>query len=107
VIIHTLGIVVLVLVGLLALVGLAVVGFAAYARIRYRVPWRGVVAAVGALAYLVSPLDVAQDTLLGPVGVAGDAGILGLVLFYLTRLIAARRAANSGEAPRPKRQRQG
>ena len=56
---------VLVLLGSLALLGVAVIGFVMW---RYRVPPRGLIAMIGALIYLASPVDVLPEVMLGPLG---------------------------------------
>ena len=56
---------VLVLLGVLALLGVAAIGFAMW---RYRIPPRGLIAMIGALVYLASPVDVLPEVLLGPIG---------------------------------------
>jgi uncharacterized protein DUF1232 len=60
----------LVLLGVLALLGVAVIGFAMW---RYRIPARGI-AMIGALVYLASPIDVLPEAMLGPLGLLDDAG---------------------------------
>jgi len=53
----------LVLLGVLALVGLTVIGLVMW---RYRIPARGLIAMIGALVYLASPVDVLPEVMLGP-----------------------------------------
>lgn len=93
---HSLSTVALVILIGLGLVMLAMVLSGAYVLVKYRVPLRGVVAAVGALAYLVSPVDAIPEIIFGPFGYVDDGGILVAAAFYVSRLIAARRAAVSG-----------
>ena len=45
---------VIVLLGVLALLGVAVIGIVMW---RYRIPPRGLIAMIGALVYLASPID--------------------------------------------------
>ncbi|MBL7499352.1 DUF1232 domain-containing protein [Frankia sp. CNm7] len=85
----TLAIVVLVVLGV---IGLAIVGTGIYVLVKYRVPLRGIVAAVSSLAYLLTPVDVAPEALLGPFGLVDDAGILAAAAVYISRLVAIRRA---------------
>ena len=54
---------VLMLLGVLALLGVAVIGFVMW---RYRIPPRGLIAMIGALVYLASPVDVLPEVMLGP-----------------------------------------
>jgi hypothetical protein len=49
----------------------AVIGFVMW---RYRIPPRGLVAMIGALVYLASPIDVLPEVILGPIGLLDDAG---------------------------------
>jgi hypothetical protein len=57
--------VVLAVLGVVGLLGVAVIGFVMW---RYRIPPRGLVAMIGALVYLVSPVDVLPEVMLGPIG---------------------------------------
>ena len=61
---------VLMLLGVLALLGVAVIGFVMW---RYRIPPRGLIAMIGALVYLASPVDVLPEVMLGPVSDFGPA----------------------------------
>jgi uncharacterized iron-regulated membrane protein len=54
---------VLMLLGVLALLGVAVIGFVMW---RYRIPPGGLIAMIGALVYLASPVDVLPEVMLGP-----------------------------------------
>ena len=49
---------VLTLFGVLALLGVALIGFVMW---RYRIPPRGLLAMIGALVYLASPIDVLPE----------------------------------------------
>jgi uncharacterized membrane protein YkvA (DUF1232 family) len=51
-----------------------------------RVPWMLKGQLVLAAAYVISPLDLVPEGLLGPIGLAEDAGVLALVLFWLKGL---------------------
>jgi uncharacterized membrane protein YkvA (DUF1232 family) len=73
---------------LIAVVLLAISLFVIY---RYRVPLRGVAAMAGALVYLVSPVDVLPEVVLGPFGLIDDLGVVGGVGMFVYRLIQARR----------------
>lgn len=48
-----------------------------------RVPWMLKGQLVLAAAYVISPFDLVPEGLLGPIGLAEDAGVLALVLFWL------------------------
>jgi uncharacterized membrane protein YkvA (DUF1232 family) len=79
--------VVLVVLGVGLLLGLATIGFVMW---RYRIPPRGLVAMVGALVYLVSPVDVLPEVLLGPLGLVDDAGVVTVVAVWVYKLVQAR-----------------
>ncbi|GAA5142099.1 hypothetical protein GCM10023340_05020 [Nocardioides marinquilinus] len=79
---------VLVVVGVLVAIGIAVIAFVMY---RYRIPPRGLVAMVGALVYLASPIDVLPEVVLGPLGLVDDAGVITLVAVWVYKLAGARR----------------
>ncbi len=79
---------VLVVLGVLGLVGAAVIGLVMW---RYRVPPRGVAAMVGALVYLVSPLDVVPEIVLGPLGLVDDAGVVTVAAVWVYKLVQVRR----------------
>ncbi|WP_045875281.1 YkvA family protein [Pseudofrankia sp. DC12] len=93
---HSLGTVALVILIGLGLVVLAMVVSGAFVLVKYRVPLRGIVAAVGALTYLVSPVDAIPEIIFGPFGYIDDGGILLAAAYYISRLVAARRAAVAG-----------
>jgi uncharacterized membrane protein YkvA (DUF1232 family) len=86
----------LVVVTVLGLVGLVIVAAGGYVLVKYRVPLRGVVAGVGALAYLASPVDAIPEIVFGPFGLVDDGGVLLAAALYVARLVAARRAAADG-----------
>jgi uncharacterized membrane protein YkvA (DUF1232 family) len=79
---------VLVVLGVGFVLGLAVIGFVMW---RYRIPPRGLVAMAGALVYLVSPVDVLPEVLLGPLGLVDDAGVVTAVAIWVYKLVQARR----------------
>src|SRR4029450_14065323 len=62
---------VLVLLGVLALLGAAVIGFDMW---RYTIPPRALIATIGALVYLASPVEVLPEAMLGPLGLLDEAG---------------------------------
>ena len=78
---------VLVLLGVLALLGVAVIGFVMW---RYRVPPRGLIAMISALFYLVSPIDVLPEALLGPIGLLDDAGAVTAAAVFVYKLVMVR-----------------
>jgi uncharacterized membrane protein YkvA (DUF1232 family) len=80
--------VVLVLLGVLALLGVAVVGFLMW---RYRIPPRGLIAMIGALVYLASPVDVLPEVILGPIGLLDDAGAVTAAAVFVYKLVTVKR----------------
>ena len=78
----------LVLLGVLALLGVATIGFVMW---RYRVPPRGLVAMIGALVYLASPVDVLPEVLLGPLGLLDDAGAVTAAAVFVYKLVTVTR----------------
>jgi len=79
---------VLVLLGVLALLGVAVTGFVIW---RYRIPPRGLIAMIGALVYLASPVDVLPEVILGPFGLLDDAGAVTAAAVFVYKLVTVRR----------------
>ena len=79
---------VLVLLGVLALLGVAVVGFIMW---RYRIPPRGLIAMFGALIYLASPIDVLPEVILGPIGLLDDAGAVTAAAVFVYKLVTVKR----------------
>ena len=80
--------VVLVVLGVLGLLGVAVIGFVMW---RYRIPPRGLVAMIGALVYLVSPVDVLPEVMLGPIGLLDDAGAATAAAVFVYKLVTVKR----------------
>ena len=78
----------LVLLGVLALLGVAVIGFVMW---RYRIPPRGLVAMIGSLVYLASPVDVLPEVMLGPIGLLDDAGAVTAAAVFVYKLVAVKR----------------
>jgi uncharacterized membrane protein YkvA (DUF1232 family) len=95
---HDLVVWTLVVVGGLVVVGLALIGLVMW---RYRIPPRGVVAMVGALFYLVLPVDVVPEALLGPLGLVDDAGIVTVVAIWVYKLAKARQRLVEGGVIKP------
>ena len=79
---------VLVLLGVLALLGMAAVGFIMW---RYRIPPRGLIAMFGALIYLASPIDVLPEVILGPIGLLDDAGAVTAAAVFVYKLVTVKR----------------
>lgn len=92
-------VVVLVVVGAVALVGAAVIGFVMW---RYRVPPRGLAAMVGSLVYLVSPVDVVPEIVLGPLGLVDDAGVVTVVALWVYKLVQVRKRLRAAGVARPR-----
>ena len=80
--------VVLVVLGVLGLLGVGVIGFVMW---RYRIPPRGLVAMIGALVYLVSPVDVLPEVMLGPIGLLDDAGAATAAAVFVYKLVTVKR----------------
>ena len=80
--------VVLVLLGVLTLLGVAAIGFVMW---RYRIPPRGLVAMIGALVYLASPVDVLPEVLLGPIGLLDDAGAATAAAVFVYKLVTIKK----------------
>ena len=82
------------IVGVLALLLTLVVGYLMW---RFRIPPRGLVAMGGAALYLISPIDLVPEAILGPLGLADDAGVVAAVVLFAYKLVTARRIlADSG-----------
>ena len=79
---------VLVLLGVFTLLGLGAIGFVMW---RYRIPPRGLVAMIGALVYLASPVDVLPEVLLGPIGLLDDAGAVTAAAVFVYKLVNVKR----------------
>lgn len=79
---------VLVLLGVLTLLAAAVIGFVMW---RYRIPPRGLIAMIGALVYLASPVDVLPEVMLGPIGLLDDAGAITAGAVFVYKLITVKR----------------
>ena len=93
---------VLVLLGVLALLGVAAIGFVMW---RYRVPPRGLVAMIGALIYLASPVDVLPEVMLGPLGLLDDAGAVTAAAVFVYKLVTIkRRLEKAGVSRRQRRE---
>ena len=78
----------LMLLGVLALLGVAAIGFVMW---RYRIPPRGLIAMIGALVYLASPVDVLPEVMLGPFGLLDDAGAVTAAAVFVYKLVTVKR----------------
>jgi uncharacterized membrane protein YkvA (DUF1232 family) len=81
------------IVGALALVITLVVGFLMW---RYRIPPRGLFAMGAAALYLISPIDLLPEAILGPLGLVDDAGVLAAVVLFVYKLVKARQILAEG-----------
>jgi uncharacterized membrane protein YkvA (DUF1232 family) len=79
---------VLVVLGVLAMLGVVVIGFVMW---RYRIPPRGLIAMIGALIYLASPVDVLPEVMLGPIGLLDDAGAVTAAAVFVYKLVTVKR----------------
>jgi uncharacterized membrane protein YkvA (DUF1232 family) len=78
----------LMLLGVLALLGVAIIGFIMW---RYRIPPHGLIAMIGALVYLASPADVLPEVMLGPFGLLDDAGAVTAAAVFVFKLVTVKR----------------
>jgi uncharacterized membrane protein YkvA (DUF1232 family) len=83
----------LLIVGVLALLVTLVIGYVMW---RYRIPPRGLVAMGGAAIYLISPIDLVPEAILGPLGLVDDAGVTVAVVLFVYKLVKARRILADG-----------
>jgi uncharacterized membrane protein YkvA (DUF1232 family) len=65
---------------------------------RYRIPPRGLVAMGGAALYLISPIDLVPEAILGPLSLVDDAGVVAAVVLFVYKLVQARRILTSAGA---------
>jgi uncharacterized membrane protein YkvA (DUF1232 family) len=80
--------VVLVLLGVLTLLGVAAIGFVMW---RYKIPPRGLVAMIGSLVYLASPVDVLPEVMLGPIGLLDDAGAVTAAAVFVYKIVSVKK----------------
>jgi uncharacterized membrane protein YkvA (DUF1232 family) len=90
------------IIGVLALLVTLVVGYLMW---RYRIPPRGLVAMGAAALYLIFPIDLVPEAILGPLGLVDDAGVVAAVVLFVYKLVKARRILADGgiELGRPGR----
>jgi uncharacterized membrane protein YkvA (DUF1232 family) len=99
---HSALTIVLGFIALLMLIGIVLLVVVLFVIFRYRVPLRGIVAMFGALVYLVSPVDVLPEAVLGPFGLIDDAGVVGAAGIFVYRIIQARRSVAPAIHDRPR-----
>jgi uncharacterized membrane protein YkvA (DUF1232 family) len=58
---------------------------------RYRIPPRGLIAMIGALVYLASPIDVLPEAILGPLGLIDDAGAVTAAAVFVYKHVTVKR----------------
>ena len=63
---------------------------------RYRIPPRGLFAMGAAAVYLIFPIDLVPEAILGPLGLVDDAGVLAAVALFVYKLVKARRILADG-----------
>jgi uncharacterized membrane protein YkvA (DUF1232 family) len=90
------------IVGVVALLLTLIVGYLMW---RYRIPPRGLVAMGAAALYLISPIDLVPEAVLGPLGLLDDAGAVAAVVLFVYKLVNAKRILADGgiELGRPGR----
>jgi uncharacterized membrane protein YkvA (DUF1232 family) len=81
------------IVGVLALLLTLVVGYLMW---RYRIPPRGLVAMGAAALYLIFPIDLVPEAILGPLGLVDDAGVVAAVVLFVYKLVKARQILADG-----------
>ena len=81
------------IVGALALLLTLVVGYLMW---RYRIPPRGLVAMGGAALYLISPIYLVPEAILGPLGLVDDAGAMAAAVLFVYKLVKARKILAEG-----------
>ena len=93
---------VLVALGVLTLLGVGVIVFVMW---RYRIPPRGLVAMIGALVYMASPIDVLPEAIFGPLGLLDDAGAVTAAAVFVYKLATVKQqlqnAGIKGRRPKP------
>jgi uncharacterized membrane protein YkvA (DUF1232 family) len=81
------------IIGVLALLLTLAVGYLMW---RYRIPPRGLIAMGGAALYLISPIDLIPEAILGPLGLVDDAGVVAAVVLFVYKLVKVRRILADG-----------
>jgi uncharacterized membrane protein YkvA (DUF1232 family) len=52
----------------------------------------------GAALYLISPIDLVPEAILGPLSLVDDAGVVAAVVLFVYKLVQARRILTSAGA---------
>jgi uncharacterized membrane protein YkvA (DUF1232 family) len=94
---NTALIIVLGFIAVILLIAVVLFAVALYVIFKYRVPMRGIAALAGALVYLISPVDVLPEAVLGPLGLVDDAGVLSLAGMFVYHLIKARQSRQEAD----------
>ena len=81
------------IVGVVAVLVTLVVGYLMW---RYRIPPRGLFAMGAAALYLISPIDLVPEAILGPLGLVDDAGVLAATALFVYKLVKVRRILADG-----------
>ena len=89
---------VLIALGVLVVLGLTLVAFLMW---RFKIPPRGLVAMLGALANLALPIDVVPEALLGPLGLVDNTGVIAVVGIWVYKLVKARQKLVEGGVVKP------
>lgn len=84
---------ILLIVGVLVLLVALVIGFVMW---RFRIPPRGLFAMGAAAIYLVSPIDVVPELVLGPLGLLDDTGVTVAAGLFVYKLVKVQRILRDG-----------
>jgi len=84
---------ILLIIGVLVLLVVLVAGFVMW---RYRIPPRGLLAMGAAAIYLVSPIDVVPELVLGPLGLLDDTGVTVATGLFVYKLVKVQRILRDG-----------
>ncbi len=86
-----LGTIATVVISIIAAVGVLAAALIVFLMWRFKLPPRALVAMIAAAIYLVSPIDVLPEVLLGPVGLLDDAGVVTGTAIFVYKLIQTRK----------------
>jgi len=78
----------LIILAMLLALFLLVVGLLMW---RHRIPPRGLMALGFAGFYLLTPIDVIPEAIVGPSGLVDDAGVVGVAVLFALRIARARK----------------
>jgi uncharacterized membrane protein YkvA (DUF1232 family) len=84
---------ILLIAGVFVLLVALVIGFVMW---RYRIPPRGLLAMGAAAVYLVSPIDVVPELVLGPLGLLDDTGVTVAAALFVYKLVKTQRILRDG-----------